>query len=319
MGVDNVLQFTVVTADGEERTANACSEQDLFWALRGGGGSAFGVLTSVTYKTHPALSNVVIGGITWKGSNAVETNAVTVAAIKLFPTLSKSNWSAYLTAVPFGQGDSGALVIQPNSPFGGEVAAGNYTGVNATFASLFGLGGTNVSAQYYAFPTYYSFVDTVITDVAIGVNSITGGRLLDENALTNKAEAIVTMATADPTTSGAFHLVAGGAVSTFAPDSVALHPYWRKAFVSFNFGTGWASNTTAVVKEALKTSLTSKIQALALLVGEDAASYTNEADAQEPQWRKAFWGPHYPRLLAIKSKVDPKNVFTCNRCVGSEL
>ena len=39
----------------------------------------------------------------------------------------------------------------------------------------------------------------------------------------------------------------------------------------------------------------------------------------EPQWKKVFFGSHYDRLLSIKHKVDPQNLFTCNRCVGSDL
>ncbi|EEB97762.1 hypothetical protein MPER_02850, partial [Moniliophthora perniciosa FA553] len=52
LGVDNALQFTVVIASGEVLTVNAYSNPDLFWALRGGGGGTFGVVTSVTYRTH---------------------------------------------------------------------------------------------------------------------------------------------------------------------------------------------------------------------------------------------------------------------------
>ncbi|KAH7099501.1 FAD/FMN-containing protein [Auriculariales sp. MPI-PUGE-AT-0066] len=304
MGVDNVLQFTVVTADGEERTANACSEQDLFWALRGGGGSAFGQRRH--WRHHLEWSYHPRHKLHHDQSRQTLANS------------EQGGWSGYLSAPPSGQGDPGALFIQANSPFGAEVAAGNYTGVNATFASLFNAG-SNISTTYYAFPTYYSFVDNVITDIAIGVNSITGGRLLDEDALTKKAATLVTLSTVDPAGGSIFHMVAGGAVSKFAPDSVSLHPYWRKAIVSFNFGLSWGTNTTSIIKEALRKSLTTKIQVLAHLIDDDAASYTNEADSQEPQWRKAFWGSHYPRLLEIKKKVDPNNVFTCNRCVGSEL
>lgn len=50
MGADNVLQFTVVTADGKFITADAVTNADLFWALRGGGGSTWGVAVSVTGK-----------------------------------------------------------------------------------------------------------------------------------------------------------------------------------------------------------------------------------------------------------------------------
>ncbi|KAG0344411.1 hypothetical protein BG005_001837, partial [Podila minutissima] len=56
--VDNVLQYKIVTPDGELRVVNAYQNQDLFWALRGGG-PGFGVVVEAVYRTHPALSNGV--------------------------------------------------------------------------------------------------------------------------------------------------------------------------------------------------------------------------------------------------------------------
>lgn len=50
LGVDRVLQFSLITPDGEFRIANACQNDDLFWALRGGGGGTFGVVLEVSYK-----------------------------------------------------------------------------------------------------------------------------------------------------------------------------------------------------------------------------------------------------------------------------
>jgi FAD/FMN-containing dehydrogenase len=47
----SLLEAEIVTADGEVRIANACSNPDLFWALKGGGGG-FGVVTRVTLRTH---------------------------------------------------------------------------------------------------------------------------------------------------------------------------------------------------------------------------------------------------------------------------
>ena len=47
----SLLEAEVVTADGDVKVANACSNPDLFWALKGGGGG-FGVVTRVTLRTH---------------------------------------------------------------------------------------------------------------------------------------------------------------------------------------------------------------------------------------------------------------------------
>ncbi len=47
-----LIEAEVVTADGKVRMANACTNPDLFWALKGGGGGSFGVITKLTLRTH---------------------------------------------------------------------------------------------------------------------------------------------------------------------------------------------------------------------------------------------------------------------------
>lgn len=39
----------------------------------------------------------------------------------------------------------------------------------------------------------------------------------------------------------------------------------------------------------------------------------------EPDWQNVFWGPKYDRLLSIKKRIDPTNLFVCNRCVGTDI
>ncbi len=48
----SLVEASIVTADGKLRTVNDCNDPDLFWALKGGGGGSFGVVTSLTLKTH---------------------------------------------------------------------------------------------------------------------------------------------------------------------------------------------------------------------------------------------------------------------------
>jgi hypothetical protein len=57
---DNTLAYDVVTADGELISVSDSQHQDLFWALKGGGGN-FGVVTSITYRLHPVAT--VISGM----------------------------------------------------------------------------------------------------------------------------------------------------------------------------------------------------------------------------------------------------------------
>jgi len=52
MAAASLLEAEIVTADGEIRIANSCLNSDLFWALKGGGGGSFGVVTKLTLQTH---------------------------------------------------------------------------------------------------------------------------------------------------------------------------------------------------------------------------------------------------------------------------
>lgn len=89
MAADNVEALQVVTADGHFITASNTSHPDLFWALRGGGGSTFGIVTSVIVRVHPKMPIVTSqfsyatgGNITreifWQGTRKF---------FEMFPTL----------------------------------------------------------------------------------------------------------------------------------------------------------------------------------------------------------------------------------------
>jgi FAD/FMN-containing dehydrogenase len=68
--IDNLLSVDMVLADGTFVTANANQNQDLFWAVRGGGGN-FGVVTAFTFKLNP-VSTVYAGPMFWDLSDTEE-------------------------------------------------------------------------------------------------------------------------------------------------------------------------------------------------------------------------------------------------------
>lgn len=68
--IDSLLEASVVLADGRSVTANGQAHEDLFWAIRGGGGN-YGIVTSFLFKAHP-VNTVVAGPMLWPLEEAAE-------------------------------------------------------------------------------------------------------------------------------------------------------------------------------------------------------------------------------------------------------
>ena len=101
LSIDNLLSADVVLADGSFVTASHDSHQDLFWALRGGGGN-FGVVTSFTFPCHEIGENgtVIAGPVLY---DIADTEAVFRWYRELLPALPDelSGWLATLV-IPSG-------------------------------------------------------------------------------------------------------------------------------------------------------------------------------------------------------------------------
>jgi FAD/FMN-containing dehydrogenase len=84
LAASGLLEAEVVTADGAVRLANACTNPDLFWGLKGGGGGSLGVVTKVTLKTRelPEYFGGVFGRIKSKSDTAFRT--LTARTISLY-------------------------------------------------------------------------------------------------------------------------------------------------------------------------------------------------------------------------------------------
>ena len=95
--IDNLLEANMVLADGRVVKASASENEDLFWAIRGGGGN-FGVVTSFLFRAHP-ISTVVAGPILYELDDAKEIMQWYREYIKDAPD-EINGWFAFLTVPP---------------------------------------------------------------------------------------------------------------------------------------------------------------------------------------------------------------------------
>jgi hypothetical protein len=137
IGVDNAIQFKVVLASGKYVTANKHQYSDLFWALRGGGGGTYGVVVSVTYRTHDLfpLTSILLQVNLTTAESALN---VTTEFLKLYLGLSDASWGGYLffnlpllQAIYIAPDVSVAQVNATLNPFldKAKAATGNSSGV----------------------------------------------------------------------------------------------------------------------------------------------------------------------------------------------
>lgn len=109
LGVDNVLQFTLISSNGTRFVASVHQHPDLFFALRGGGGGTYGVVTSVTYRTHENLP--LIAAVFSASTNSAlpfsSLHSLFSELVKIQPRLSDDGWAGFVSLTP--DATSGAL------------------------------------------------------------------------------------------------------------------------------------------------------------------------------------------------------------------
>jgi FAD/FMN-containing dehydrogenase len=107
LACDNMVSAEVVTADGRVLNASAHENADLFWGLRGGGGN-FGIVTATTYRLHPLGPTVLAGSLVYEWKRARE-------ALRLYAEFS--------AAAPDALNTDAALVTMPDGNHGFTISA----------------------------------------------------------------------------------------------------------------------------------------------------------------------------------------------------
>ena len=297
--VDNLLSATVVTAAGEKLTASAKENSDLFWALRGGSGN-FGVVTSFEFKLHKIGTEVLSGLIVHPLADAKKVlqyyrDFVAKAPDELavwfvlrkappLPFLPEK-WHGKeilaLAACYFGDLKTGEKLLQPLRAFGQPIAdvigPTPYIGWQQVLDPLLTPGMRN----YWKSHEFLQIPDAMI-DVIMDFAS----RL------------------PDPQTELAFAQL-GGAIQRVPNDATAYSH--REPNFLINVHTRWdaAANDgkcIAWARDLIK----------ALTPFSTGAVYVNFLTSDEEDRVKMAYGANLAKLVAVKKKYDPTNLFRMN-------
>ncbi|CAF1024251.1 unnamed protein product, partial [Didymodactylos carnosus] len=179
LSADNVLQFEVVTADGQVRIANQCENKDLFWALRGGGGGTFGILISATYRTF-ASPTITFGFYSVNSENETMYNNFITDFIRYHTTLDALGWAGYF------------YMTDTNIEIAYFLPNGNVSSANTTFTQLLSKHTEmNITENIVPFTSFYEFFHYIIEPAnPTGSNVLLGSRLIPELLIHNNPDQV---------------------------------------------------------------------------------------------------------------------------------
>lgn len=351
-GAAGVLEYEVVTADGKIVLANDAQNQDLFWALRGGGGGTFGVVTRATLLLHdiPRLAGLVTGTIKAHSNDAFRAligqlirfsadnlnnpqwgEQITVGAdntLQLsmtFLDLSEADarraWQPLLDWVAAQPDAYNAAVNFRALPFESLWDPAWWENVDPNFITRDGR--PDQPASQYWWATNQSEVSQFICSYQSRwlpmhlFDPASAGLLADALFAASRQYRFTLhfnkgLSGADADAIERTRTTPVNPVVFDAPALLIVSTHQEHVYPGV---PGHEPNLTQGRASAAKVDAAMKI---IRDVTPTSGAYSNEADYFEPDWQTAFWGPHYPRLLEIKRKYDPGNVFRVHHGVGSE-
>jgi len=344
----NVVEAEVVLADGSVIIANECSHTDVFWALRGGGGGTFGVVTRTTMRTHelPPRWGSCEGATIKADDDSSWKDAVMKTVTLIRDTMSDFAWGRDFMVQWDASTKQRTLLVRPTivTTIGSAHTDSEYT---QALQPIFDFARNHPHLQVegnYSCNTMPSkdWWDPVANPGDWHPSMVPGKfkHMTDHEASSfilaeashyvpfdhpdKVADAIVRGAKMFPIIMQLEKGMAGIPADALARQKqTSMHPGALQAggLITWNwFATNWhppVNGTTPpyahIARGAVEGSADIFRKEFAT-----AGSYANEGSFFEPNWQESQWGANYPRLLEIKQKVDPAGLFVCHHCVGSE-
>lgn len=285
---DNILAATIVDANGEILQVNENENPDLLWAIRGGGGGNFGIITSYTFKVRPAPFQVGIFQIIWPWEQLKEVIDV---------------WQRWSPSVDERLGT--ILELYPKT-IGLVRSQGIFLGPKAELEKLITTL-TDVGSPIKV------FVDEVTLPEAIEfwapdeplfdtTNSVWSSAWVEQLLPTEGLDAIERfLEKATGSESNFFFLNSGGAMNRIPPKDTAF--FWRNTKYYLEWDAAWTEECET--EKNLKLVEQTRIQLQPFITG----SYVNVPDLNLKNYGQEYYGDNFARLRKVKTQYDPDNVF----------
>jgi FAD/FMN-containing dehydrogenase len=297
--IDHVRSIEVVTADGQIITASATEHPDLFWALRGGGGN-FGVVTSFEYALHDVGPTVFAGAVFYSGDDAAEIldgyRKVSVAAPDALSTVVNLTTAPPVPFLP--ESVHGKPIVAILGMWSGPLAEGDghtrgLRELAPPIADLFGPM-PYVAMQSLIDPLYPRGIHNYFRSAFMPT--------LDATSVESMLRSYGTLP--NPLTELHIHHL-GGAVSRIPSDATAFGTRDAEFILNVVARTTDANGFGSVVDWA---------RAVTDGLGADARAYVNyTGEASVDRVRASYPEGTYDRLVTVKDRYDPTNLFRLNQ------
>ena len=348
LAAHQVLQVTVVTTTGQILVANDNTNQDIFWALRGGGGGQYGVVTEYVIKHYPAPASVALGTLAIVPQSSIDENSNSSweAAAALLAALPELMDAGVAGAGTLATGET-AIQFSPSlqTSTKGIVVTQVFWAFNMTSAGLTALVAPlvahlraqssnqtlSISWSAETFANYTAFYHTIAGSNAAGSPSLVSSRLLGRAELidTPREEIVSHLRTAlraQNETAGTFATVGlqGGPGLQKVPMARwgAVNSVWRTAYIHLiTYGATLNSSPDRSPKQALANAAAYMAEVREPMWRQwapNTGAYMNEANPFDIEFKHDFYGTSYSRLMDIKGQYDPSSSLFVLSGVGSD-
>ncbi len=349
----SLLEAEIVTADGRVQIANACTNPELFWALKGGGGGSFGVVTRLTLETHDLPETLGACYMTLRAASDIAFRRLIRRLVGFYADhLFNPHWGEKISIRPNRTIEIG-MVFQGLSETQAHAVWKPFLDWLRQMPDMSLAGEPRILAlpgRQLFDPTAQKERGLVIADDRAGASPDnvfwTGDQAeagqfmhayhsawLPAALLQRRNQVRLTETLHAAARHFSIHLHCNKGLAGAPPEAIArsrdtaTNPVMLDAFalliIASNSqprypGIAGREPELALARRRARAVNRAVAEVYRLVPKARAGAYVSESNYFDKEWQQSYWGPNYRRLRAVKEAYDPEGLFFVHNGVGSE-